>query len=115
MITRYQTAKHRRQSRTRRGLKAASLKARLTVFRSLKHVYAQVIDDQKGQTITTASTKETKVKGTKTEQALKVGELIAQKAAKAKITQVAFDRGSYKYHGRVKAVAEGARSQGLKV
>lgn len=115
MITHYKTAKIRRQKRTRRTLKAISSHPRLSVFRSSKNIYAQVIDDQKGITVAAVSSKDIKSTGTKSEMAQKVGELVAQKALKAKIIKVAFDRGSYKYHGRVKAIAEGARSQGLKV
>jgi large subunit ribosomal protein L18 len=87
---------------------------RLSVFRSNKHIWAQVIDDKHGRTLVTASTKSVKdVKGTKTEQSFAVGEAIAQLALEKKITKVRFDRGLYRYHGRVKALAEGARSKGL--
>ncbi len=114
MITRHQTAKIRRRLRTHRKIRASKW-LRLAVFRSSKHTYAQIVDDQKGITLVSASTINAKASGHKTSQATKIGETIAQKALTAKITTVAFDRGSYKYHGRVKAVAEGARSQGLKV
>jgi len=87
------------------------------VFRSLKHIYAQIIDDTIGHTLVAASTleipKEQLVGKTKVEQAYMVGKLIAEKALKKGITKVVFDRGGYKYHGRVKALAEGAREGGL--
>ena len=88
MITHYKTAKERRQARTRRTLKAVSDRPRLTVFRSLKYVYAQVIDDQKGITLAAASSKDAK----------QVGELIAHKALKAKNTALAFYPSKYKQH-----------------
>ena len=97
-------------------------KPRLCVFRSLKHIYAQLIDDQKGKTLVSANDleleKENKKrkanKKTKTEKAYEVGLLIAQKAKKNKISKVVFDRRNYRYHGRVKALAQGARDGGLK-
>lgn len=88
-------------------------KPRLCVFRSNKHIYAQLINDQNGKVLLAASDLEVKKKGTKKELAQEVGKLIAQKAKKKKIEKVVFDRGGYKYHGRVKALAEGAREQGL--
>lgn len=91
--------------------------ARLSIYRSNCHIYAQIIDDQNCKTLTSASdleiTKDANVK--KIDKALEVGELIAQKAKKLNILQVVFDRGKNKYHGRVKAVAESARKQGLKI
>ena len=91
---------------------------RLSVFRSGKHIYAQVIDDAKGVTIVSASTVEKDLRGSlKTgadiEAAKAIGKLVAERARKAGVTQVVFDRGSYLYHGRVKALAEGAREGGL--
>lgn len=86
---------------------------RLSVFRSGKHIRAQLIDDEKAETLASASDLALK-EGTKTEKALVVGEELAKKALKLKIKKVVFDRGGYKYHGRVKAVAEGARKGGLK-
>ncbi|NCD00948.1 50S ribosomal protein L18 [bacterium] len=86
---------------------------RLSVFRSNKELFLQIIDDVKGVTLVSASTKELKKKGTKTEQAFELGKVIAEKAKDKKISKVVFDRGSYRYHGRVKAVAEGAREGGL--
>jgi len=87
---------------------------RLTVFRSNKAIYAQIIDDSQGKTLVSASSKDKAVKGKgKIETASLVGELVAQKALKAKIKKVVFDKGGYKYHGRVKALADGARKAGL--
>lgn len=88
---------------------------RLNVFRSSANVFVQVIDDQRGHTLASASSREASVrdKGTKTEQSRAVGELIAQRAKEAGVSRVVFDRGGYLYHGRVKAVADGARAGGL--
>jgi large subunit ribosomal protein L18 len=93
---------------------------RLSVFRSNKGVYAQLIDDSKNATIVAASTKNVKAKADKDmsagiASAFALGELIAEKAKAAKITKAVFDRGSYAFHGKVKAVAEGARKGGLKI
>lgn len=85
---------------------------RLAVFRSNKAIYAQIIDDEKGQTLVAASEKDLK-SGTKTEKAQMVGETLAKKAVKLGIKKVKFDRRGYQYHGRVKALAEGARKGGL--
>ena len=90
---------------------------RLNVFRSLKNIYAQIIDDDKGVTIAAASSLDASLKDTyggNKEAARAVGKLIAEKASKAGITEVVFDRGGYLYHGRVKELAEGAREGGLK-
>lgn len=91
---------------------------RLNVFRSHKHIYAQVIDDSIGHTLVAASTIDIELKGAvgdqgKTEQAELVGKLVAERALDAGIKQVVFDRGGYQYHGRVKALAEAAREAGL--
>ena len=86
---------------------------RLAVFRSAKHVYAQIIDDTKGVTLVSASTLNVESEGTKTDAAKAVGEAVAKKALDAGITKVVFDRGGNIYHGRVKALAEGAREGGL--
>ena len=85
---------------------------RLAVFRSNKEIYAQLIDDNAGNTLACASSVE--AKGTKTEQAVLVGKLIADNAKKAGVSEVAFDRGGFVYHGRVKALADSARNEGLK-
>jgi len=92
---------------------------RLCVFRSLNHIYAQVIDDLQGHTLTSASTLDPEIKAevngkAKTNQAELVGSLIAKRALSQGIKQVIFDRGGYKYHGRVKVLAEAARQEGLK-
>jgi large subunit ribosomal protein L18 len=89
---------------------------RISVFRSAKRIYAQLVDDLKGKTLVAASDLEIKSKNkmTKTQKAAQVGELLAQKAKTAKINKVQFDRRNYRYHGRVQALAEGARKGGLK-
>jgi large subunit ribosomal protein L18 len=106
----------RRKTRIRAKVQGTAAKPRLSVFRSNKHVYAQLIDDTKKQTLTGASETELKLtaKANKSDRAKEIGLLIAKKAATKKVTAVVFDKGSYKYHGRVKAVAEGAREGGLK-
>ena len=106
----------RRKTRIRAKVKGTTQRPRLSVFRSNKHVYAQLIDDVKKQTLTGASETELKAveKANKSGRAKEIGLLIAKKAAAKKVTTVVFDRGAYKYHGRVKAVAEGAREGGLK-
>jgi large subunit ribosomal protein L18 len=112
-------ARQRRHLRVRKELAGTSERPRLNVFRSLVHIYAQVIDDSKGVTLTTASTIDadvvTQAKGQpKIEQAKLVGKLVAERALEAGIKEVVFDRGGYKYHGRVKALAEASREAGLK-
>lgn len=112
----------RRKRRTRYKLrKVSGGHPRLSVFRSSKHIYAQVIDDVKGVTIASASTmdEETKKalakgKGSDKDAAAVVGKLVAQRAKKAGVTDVVFDRGGYIYHGRVKALGDAARESGLK-
>jgi len=108
-----QDKKTRRVKRIRKKIAFVSNRPRLTVFRSNVNIYAQIIDDAKAVTVVSASSKEIKAK-TKTEQATEVGKLIAQKGLEAKITEVVFDKGSFRFHGRVKALAEGAREGGLK-
>lgn len=107
----------RRKARVRFGLrKHAGGRVRLSVFRSGKHIYAQLIDDKQGITLASASTldKDLKVKKPSTAEAAKaVGELIAKRAKEAKVEAVVFDRGGYIFHGRVKALADGARAGGL--
>ena len=110
---------NRRKNRNRKALKTKSYgKLRLSVFRSSKHIYGQIIDDNEGITITSASSLETKVKkqfkncGNK-EVATVVGTMIAEKALTKGIKNVVFDRGGYVYHGRVKNLAEAAREGGL--
>ena len=110
-------SKQRRQYRVRNRVRSTSLKSgrpRLSVFRSGKQIYAQIIDDVQGVTLASASSLEGKAKaGSSVEAAGKVGQSLAERAKKAGVTQVVFDRGSYLYHGRVKALAEAAREGGL--
>jgi large subunit ribosomal protein L18 len=101
-----------RHKRVRAKVEGDSNKPRLCVFRSNQHIYAQIIDDINGKTL--AAVKDTEIKGKKTDIAKNVGLLIADKAKGLKITEVVFDRGGYQYHGRVKALADGAREGGLK-
>lgn len=105
-------AEVRRKMRVRAQVRSQD-RARLSVHRSLSHIYAQIIDDQTGTTLAASSTLSLKVSGNKTEAARAVGQDIAQKALAHGITKVVFDRGSSRYHGRVKALAEGAREGGL--
>ena len=113
------TLYQKRQRRVRNQLsKRANSRPRLSVFRSSKHIYVQVIDDVAGRTITSASSLEKDVladvkTGANKAAASKVGELVAKRAVEAGITQVVFDRGGYQYHGRVKALADSARESGL--
>ena len=107
----------RRKNRTRQNIKSCiNSNPRLSVFRSSKNIYAQIIDDGKGITIASASSLESSqnFSGSNTEGASKIGALIADRALKKGVKSVVFDRGGYKYHGRVKALAEAARSAGLK-
>ncbi|MFA6428673.1 MAG: 50S ribosomal protein L18 [Candidatus Buchananbacteria bacterium] len=111
-----QVNKNRRHRRVRAKISGTVVRPRLAVYRSLQHIYTQLIDDEQGKTLVAASDLEIKDKKIKkTEKATKVGELIAKKAAAKEITQAVFDRGGSKYHGRVKAVAEAARAAGLKI
>lgn len=105
--------RRRIHNRVRRKVNGTSERPRLSVYRSNKAIYCQVIDDIQGHTLAAASSREESITGTKTEAAVAVGKLIAQKAIAAGITSVVFDRGGYLYHGRVKALAEGAREGGL--
>lgn len=102
--------------RIRKTIIGTTERPRVTVFRSNKEIYAQVIDDSKGATILSASSREKgfTAKGTKIEVATAVGKALAERATKAGIENVTFDRNGYLYHGRVKALAEGAREGGLK-
>lgn len=122
------TAPQRRTYRTRNKIRRVNIdrvgnretRARLSVFRSGRQIYAQVIDDLNGVTVAAASTLEGDLKeklkkgGANTEAATEVGKLVAERAKKAGVEKVVFDRGRYIYHGRVKALAEGAREGGLK-
>jgi len=110
-------ARERRHTRVRKKVQGTAERPRLCVFRSLNHIYAQVIDDSRGHTLASASTLDPEIKGgdakAKTAGAELVGSLVAKRALSQGVKQIVFDRGGYKYHGRVKALAEGARSQGL--
>lgn len=113
-------ARKRRQRRIRNRISGTPERPRLNVFRSLEHIYAQVIDDVAGQTLVSASTVDKEIARQvagkkKQEQAAIVGQVVAQRALDAGIQEVVFDRGGYLYHGRIKAVADGARKGGLKL
>ena len=109
----------RRKGRVRGVLKSvANERARLSVFRSSKHIYAQVIDDRKGETVASASSMEKELRGklktgADVEAAKAIGKLVAERAKAKGVSTVVFDRGSYRYHGRVKALADAAREGGL--
>lgn len=105
-------SRQRIHMRIRKKVNGTAERPRLSVFRSNAGIYCQIIDDLKGHTLAAASSKEA-AKGTKTEQAVAVGKIIAEKAKAAGISGVVFDRGGYLYHGRIKALAEGAREGGL--
>ena len=112
-------ARYRRHARIRAKVAGLASRPRLCVFRSLNHIYAQIIDDSLGHTLTSASTLDpemkTEINGqNKSSQAGLVGALVAKRSLNQKIKQVVFDRGGYKYHGRVKALAEAAKKEGLK-
>ncbi len=108
-------ARGRIRSRIRRKVTGTQERPRLAVFRSLKHIYAQVIDDASGQTIASASTREKDAgaKGSNAAAAKAVGALIARKAKDKGVKRVVFDRGGYLYHGNIKALADAARENGL--
>jgi large subunit ribosomal protein L18 len=111
-------ARLRRHRRVRKHVVGTPERPRLDVFRSLRHIYAQVIDDSQGHTLVSASTIDPEVEAqlqglTKTEQARVVGKVLAERALKQGIKQVVFDRGGYMYHGRVKTLADAAREGGL--
>ncbi len=113
------TSRHRRQGRVRKRVRGTDTKPRLCVFRSAKHIYAQVISDQGGKTLVSASTLSTELrngeaKAKKVEAAKQVGELVAKRCLEQSISQVIFDRNGFLYHGRVKALADAAREAGLK-
>ena len=110
------SARGRVKERIRRKVNGTADRPRLAIFRSLKYIYAQVIDDASGKTIASASSREkdSGAKGANAAAAKAVGELIAKKAKDKGITQVVFDRGGYVYHGNIKALADAARENGLK-
>jgi len=108
-------ARHKRHERIRLTLTGTHNRPRLAIFRSLNHIYAQVIDDSTGTTVAAASTLEPDLRGsgTKSEEAKGVGKRIAERAKSAGIERVVFDRAGFRYHGRVRAVADAAREAGL--
>jgi large subunit ribosomal protein L18 len=111
-------SRRRRHLRIRRGVRGAADRPRLSVFRSLAHIYAQVIDDQRNSTLVAASSLDPEIRteagnAKKAEAGRLVGRLIARRAKEKGVRRVVFDRGGYLYHGRVKALAEGAREGGL--
>ncbi|MDR2538195.1 MAG: 50S ribosomal protein L18 [Bifidobacteriaceae bacterium] len=107
----YHEGRTRRHLRLRKKISGTAERPRLVVSRSNAHVFAQIVDDQKGDTLVSASSY--KASGTKIDQAKNVGESLAKAAKTKKIQRVVFDRGGNKYHGRIKALADGARSAGL--
>lgn len=113
---RFSKEKHRRRihNRIRKKISGSPERPRLSVYRSNKAIYCQLIDDLNGLTLLAASSREAAAEGTKSDQAKAVGKLIAERAAAKDIQNVVFDRGGYLYHGRVKALADGAREGGLK-
>ena len=111
-------ARGRRHNRLRKHLAGTAARPRLVVSRSARHIFVQVVDDSIGQTVASASTMEADLRGfegDKTAKAKKVGELVAERAKKAGVEAVVFDRGGNKYAGRVAAIAEGAREGGLEL
>jgi len=121
-MKRGKTAHHarlRRHLRVRKSVHGTPERPRLAVYRSLSHIYAQLIDDEAGRTLAAASDVEAEAKGQangkkKADVAKLIGQLVGQRALERGISQVVFDRGGYRYHGRVKALADGAREAGLK-
>ena len=115
-----QVARLKRQKRIRKNVIGTSQRPRLCVFRSARHIYAQVIDDTAGQTLAAASSMEKDIrdqstdKGDKKAVANRIGKLVAERAIEKGIDQIVFDRNGFLYHGRVKAVSDGAREGGLK-
>ncbi|MEA2020499.1 MAG: 50S ribosomal protein L18 [Patescibacteria group bacterium] len=114
IVKHYKDKKERRRQRIRGKIQGTSQKPRLSVFKSNKHIYAQLIDDTVGETLVSASDNDLEVSGKNKEVARKVGQELAKKAKKKGIEEAAFDRSGYPFHGRVRAVAEGAREGGLK-
>jgi large subunit ribosomal protein L18 len=106
-----QELRRRRHLRVRKALSGTAERPRLVVFRSLKHITAQIVDDTQGRTLLTVT--DNGFEGKKSEKSLQVGKLVAERAKQAGITRVVFDRAGYQYHGRVMAVADGAREGGL--
>jgi large subunit ribosomal protein L18 len=118
-LNRAQLARKRRHARVRRQVQGTSERPRLNIYRSLNHIYAQIIDDSQGATLLSVSSIDPSLNKSlagksRTEQAAVVGKTLAERATEAGISQVVFDRGGYKYHGRVKKLAEASREGGLK-
>ena len=110
-------ARQKRHSRIRLSVAGTTQRPRLAVFRSLNQIYAQVIDDSTGRTLASASSLERELRegsGSKAERSKKVGSILAERARKAGVEQVVFDRAGYRFHGRVRSLAEGAREGGLR-
>lgn len=113
-----EAARRRRHLRVRKKIRVSKDRPRISVFRSLKHIYAQIIDDPEGHTLASASTLDKEVRERiaglkKADQARVVGEVLARRAKARGIEKIVFDRGGYKYHGRVRSLAAGARAEGL--
>ena len=109
-------ARRKRHARLRLRVAGSEARPRLAIFRSLNHIYAQVIDDTTGRTLAAASTVDKELKGskaTKSEEAAVVGRLVAQRAKAAGVERVVFDRAGFRYHGRIKSLADAAREAGL--
>lgn len=119
-IKRIKLRRQRRKARSRKHIFGTPQQPRLTVYRSLKHIYVQLIDDSAGRTLVQASSKDKELRdrlasGGNKSAAVEVGKLIGQRAAAQGIKAAAFDRNGYRYHGRIKAVADAARESGLKI
>ena len=113
-----QTNRNRRHKRVRAKIIGTKERPRISIFKSNRHIFVQFIDDEIGKTLISSkivSAGKSKIKGSKTNKATAIGEILAEKAREAGIKEVVFDRGGYKYHGRVKALAEGLRTGGLKI
>jgi large subunit ribosomal protein L18 len=109
------TARHRRHTRVRKRVRGTAERPRLAVYRSNRYIYAQIIDDVDGRTLASASSHETDLRnaGLNVDTATQVGSLLGERAKEAGVSTVVFDRGGYKYHGKVKALADAARDSGL--
>jgi len=113
-----QINKSRRHRKIRAKIKGTSKRPRVSVFKSNRHIFTQFIDDTEGKTILSSkiiSSKKSKIKGSKTERASVIGEMLAEKAKELGIKEAVFDRGGFKFHGRVKAIAEGLKKGGIKI
>jgi len=110
---RFNKQRQRRAYRVRNRLRGDAERPRLCVFRSHKHIYAQLIDDERGHTLCSASSRQFGPYGGTADDAKKVGETLAEKAVALQIKKIRFDRGPYQYHGRVRALADAAREKGL--